>query len=130
MSRVILFDGVCNYCNAMVNFVIRKDRKGEIKFAAMQSPAGRALLIQHGIDPDNLRSFVFIDGDKVYERSDGMIAVARYLPGIWKAGTALRILPRGLRNSLYDFVAKNRYKWFGKKEQCMIPTPEVRSRFL
>ena len=127
---VILFDGVCNFCDAMVNFVIKQDEKGVFRFAPLQSEAGQKLLQQYNLSTKDFDSFVLIDGGKVYKKSSASLKVMNRLPWIWKPAQIFWIIPAAFRNAIYDFVARNRYKWFGKKEQCMIPTPELRKRFL
>ena len=127
---VILFDGVCNFCNGAVNFVLKQDKKGIFNFAALQSAAGQKLLQQYNLSMKDFDSFVLIENGKVYKKSTASLRVMNQLPWYWKEAQILRIVPRFLRDAIYDFIAKNRYKWFGKKEQCMIPTPEMRSRFL
>ncbi len=127
---VILFDGVCNFCNGAVNFVLKQDKKGIFNFAALQSAAGQKLLQQYNLAMKDFDSFVLIENGKVYKKSTASLRVMNQLPWYWKEAQILRIVPRFLRDAIYDFIAKNRYKWFGKKEQCMIPTPEMRNRFL
>jgi predicted DCC family thiol-disulfide oxidoreductase YuxK len=127
---IILFDGVCNYCNAIVNWVIRLDRKARFRFASLQSERGRSLLQQHGLSPEGLESVVLIDGEKVYTKSDATLRIVRYLPWWLQEARALWIVPRPFRDAIYDYVARNRYKWFGKKDSCMIPSQEQRGRFL
>jgi predicted DCC family thiol-disulfide oxidoreductase YuxK len=129
-SPVILFDGVCNLCNGAVQFVIRHDPKGVFRFAALQSDMGRALLIKHHLDPTELHSIVVILDDKVYRKSGAALEIARRLSGGWRLFYSFKIVPKFLRDWLYDGIAANRYRWFGKKEQCMIPRPELQSRFL
>ncbi len=127
---VILFDGVCNFCNGAINFVMKQDRKGVFRFAPLQSEAGQKLLEQHDLSTKDFDSFVLIDEGKVYKKSSASLKVMSYLPWPWKPAQIFWIIPTPFRNAIYDFVAKNRYKWFGKKEECMIPTPELRKRFL
>jgi predicted DCC family thiol-disulfide oxidoreductase YuxK len=127
---VILFDGVCNFCNAAVNFTIKRDKQKKIRFAALQSGAGRQLIQQYGLPADDMRSFLFIENGKVYSRSTAALKVCRYLTGLWPLCYGLIIVPAFIRNGIYDWIAKNRYKWFGEKEECMIPTPEIKGRFL
>jgi predicted DCC family thiol-disulfide oxidoreductase YuxK len=131
MNRpVILFDGVCNFCNAAINFVLKQDKKGIFRFAPLQSEAGQELLKQYNLSTRDFDSFVLIDEGKVYKKSTASLRVMNKLPWYWKEAQILRIVPAFLRDAIYDFIAKNRYKWFGRKEQCMVPTPEMRSRFL
>lgn len=127
---VILFDGVCNYCNSMVNFVIRQDSEKKFRFATLQSDGGQKLLEEFELPKQDFNSFVFIQNNKAYLQSTAALKVMNLLPWYWKWTQAFWIIPKFLRDAVYDFVAKNRYKWFGRKEVCMIPTPEVRHRFL
>ena len=126
---VILFDGVCNYCNSMVNFVIKADRKKQIRFGALQTEAARALLDKFRV-PKNIDSFVFITGNQAYLRSSAALKVMEQLPWPWRCTKVFWLVPKVLRDAVYDFVAKHRYQWFGKKETCMIPGPGVKNRFL
>jgi predicted DCC family thiol-disulfide oxidoreductase YuxK len=131
MNRpVILFDGVCNFCNAGINFIIRQDKKKVFRFAALQSEAGQKLLKQHNLPIQGFESFILIDGGKVYQKSAAGLRVYGKLPWYWKWTQAFWIAPKFLRDAVYNFLAKNRYKWFGKKEECMVPSAELRSRFL
>jgi predicted DCC family thiol-disulfide oxidoreductase YuxK len=128
--KILLFDGVCNLCNNTVLFVIKRDRKKQIRFGAIQSQEGKMLLQKFGIDQQYLGSLIFIDEGKVYLKSSGALRLSKYLSGLWPLLYALMVIPAFIRNPIYDFVAANRYKWFGKKEVCMIPTPELKSLFL
>lgn len=127
---IILFDGVCNFCNGAVNFLLRHDKKGVFRFAPLQSLAGQSLLKEYGLVTKDFDSFVLIDNGKVYKKSSASLRVMNKLPWYWKEAQILRIIPTAFRDAIYDFIAKNRYKWFGKKKQCMVPTPEIRGRFL
>ena len=129
MDHVVLFDGVCNYCNAMVNFAIRNDKKAVLKFCPLQTEIGNRLRKKYNI-PTTTDSVIFIEHGKVYTYSDAAIHIARYLQWPSKAFYALIIVPRFIRQPFYKWLAKNRYKWFGKRETCMLPSPETRSRFL
>lgn len=128
---VLLFDGVCNLCNGFVQMIIKRDKKGVFRFASLQSGTGQEVLAyikeQTGTVPDSL---VLIYKGKYYIKSDAAIKTAQILGGSWKLLTAGFIFPKGFRNSVYDLVARNRYKWFGKEDECMIPTPELKARFL
>lgn len=128
-NPIVLFDGVCNYCNAMVNFAIRHDKKGLIKFAPLQSEAGKILKEKYQLDP-GIDSVIFIDNGKVYTYSDAAIRITKYLQWPSKALYAFMIVPAFIRQPFYKWVARNRYKWFGEKETCMVPGPDVRARFL
>ena len=127
---VILFDGVCNFCNSAVNFVLKRNEKANILFAPMQSLAGQELLKRYGLPLNEMRSFVLIDKGKAYQRSTASLKVCRYLRGLWPLCYGLIIVPRVIRDGIYDWVAKNRYKWFGVRDQCMVPSQEIKQRFL
>ena len=127
---IILFDGVCNLCNRSVQFIIKRDKKGLFRFASLQGKAGHDLLQQYDLPYDTLYSFVLIENGKAYTRSTATLRVLRKLGGGWKLLYGLIILPPFLRNAIYNWIARNRYKWYGKREECMVPTPELKSRFL
>ena len=129
-NPVILFDGVCNFCNGAVNFTIKRNKDKTIKFAPLQSEAGRELVKQYGLPENDMRSFLFIENEKMYNRSTAALRVCRHLKGLWPLCYAFNIVPPYIRNGVYDFIAKNRYKWFGQKEECMVPSADVRARFL
>ncbi|WML26672.1 thiol-disulfide oxidoreductase DCC family protein [Neobacillus sp. OS1-33] len=129
LDRIILFDGVCNLCNTSVKFIIKRDSEGQFKFASLQSETGQTLLRMHGLNKD-LNSFVLLEDDKVYLKSSAALRVCRKLGSAWPALSLFRFLPPFIRDLLYDFVAKNRYKWFGKEESCLVPSPEWKQRFL
>jgi len=129
-GAVVLFDGVCNLCNGSIQFIVRRDPNGYFRFASLQSEYGRALLREHGLDEADLFSVILVEDGKAYARSDAALRIARRLAGGWKAAGALRVVPRALRDRVYDLVARNRYRWFGRRDTCMIPTPELRERFL
>jgi predicted DCC family thiol-disulfide oxidoreductase YuxK len=131
----ILFDGVCNLCNGFVQFVIRHDATGKFRFAALQSAAGQALLAAHGqqsltsgaAGPD---SVVLVAGGRVYTHSAAVLRIAGHLGGIWRVVLVGWLLPRPWRDGLYRYVARHRYRWFGRQESCWLPTPALRARFL
>jgi predicted DCC family thiol-disulfide oxidoreductase YuxK len=127
---VILFDGICNFCNAGVNFIIKQDKKNIFRFAALQSEAGQKMLEQFQLQKEEFDSFVLVDNGKVYQKSSAGLRVYGKLPWYWKWTQLAWVTPRFIRDAVYGFIAKNRYKWFGKKEQCMIPDNNIRSRFL
>jgi len=128
--KIILFDGVCNLCNHTVNYLIKRDRKDRFRFAAFQDEAGKRLIAKFNIDRSKTDSIVLIDDDKVYVRSTAALRISRNLGGGYPLFYGLMIIPNFIRNWVYDYVARNRYKWFGKKDSCMIPAPELRSKFL
>ena len=126
---VILFDGVCNFCNGAVNFAIKRDKKARLKFATLQSGIASQLLDKFKLSARDLNSFVLIENGKVYTRSTAALKVFRYLDGLWPLMYGFIIVPIFLRDAIYKLIAKNRYRLFGIRKECMIPTPEVRSRF-
>ena len=127
---IVLFDGVCNFCNGSVNWIIARDRRGYFRFAALQSGVGDELLQRYGSDPSALDTLVLIEGVGVYTKSTAGLRIVRRLRPPWPALYALAIVPRPVRDFLYDWFARRRYRWFGKREECMAPSPEVRERFL
>ena len=129
-ESIILFDGVCNLCNRSVQFIIKRDRKKQFRFASLQGHAGQQILEQYGLPVDDLHSFVLLEGNKVYTRSTAALRLLRRLGGGWQLLYPLIIVPPFIRNGLYNWVARNRYKWYGKRAECMVPTPELRERFL
>ena len=129
-NPVILFDGVCNFCNNAVNFVIRRDKKKQILFTTLQSETGKKLLAQYGLPAADMESFVFIENGKAYTRSTAALRVCRYLSALWPLCYGAIIVPKFVRDAIYNWIARNRYEWFGVRQQCMIPTPEIKARFL
>lgn len=130
-KKIILFDGVCNLCESSVQFVIQHDTKDQFRFVALQSELGQRILNHIGINPKNIDSVVLYEpGIAYYYKSNAAIQIARHLGGFFHFGTIFRIIPTALRNALYDYVAANRYKWYGKKESCLLPTPELKAKFL
>jgi predicted DCC family thiol-disulfide oxidoreductase YuxK len=127
---VILFDGVCNLCNGSVQYVIRHDKQGYYKFASLQSQAGQQFLRQYNLPVKDFNSFVLIEEGKVYTRSTAALKVARKLSGMVQLLYGFIIVPPFIRDGLYNLISRNRYKWFGKKDSCMIPTPALKQRFL
>ena len=129
-NPVIFFDGVCNLCNSSVQFVIKRDPKANFRFASLQSDLAKQLLPKGLSEDDNLQSIVMLSGDTIYTRSTAALRVAKKLGGLWPVLYSFMLIPKFLRDAVYDFIARNRYKWFGKKDECMIPTPEMKERFL
>jgi predicted DCC family thiol-disulfide oxidoreductase YuxK len=127
---VILFDGVCNLCNRAVQFVIRHDRKKIFLFATLQGNEGQKLSQQYQLPMNNWNSFVLIENGKIYTCSTAALKVARNLNGLFKLAYAFMIIPKFIRDGIYKWVSNNRYKWFGKRTECMMPTPELKARFL
>jgi predicted DCC family thiol-disulfide oxidoreductase YuxK len=129
-QAILLFDGVCNLCNSTVRFVMRHERRPELRFCALQSEGGTQLLTRHGINTDYLGSLILIEGESVFLKSDAALRLASYLKWPWSWGRAAVIFPRSLRDSAYDVIARNRYRWFGRHDACLLPTAELRSRLL
>jgi predicted DCC family thiol-disulfide oxidoreductase YuxK len=130
-KKIILFDGVCNLCNTAVQFVIKHDKKDLFRFVALQSDLAPSIIKHIGIDTQNIDSIILYEpGVAYYVKSEAALEIAKYLSGGLALLTVFKVLPSALSNSIYDYVAKNRYKWFGKKEHCMIPSPELKSKFL
>lgn len=129
MERIVLFDGDCNFCDASVQFILKRDPKGLFKFASLSSDIGKELLAAHHVDTAG-DSFVLLENEQVYEQSTAALRIAKQLSGAWKFNYVFIVIPKPLRNLLYRFIARNRYKWFGKKESCILPSPEQRKRFL
>jgi predicted DCC family thiol-disulfide oxidoreductase YuxK len=130
MGAIVLFDGVCNFCNASVNFVIERDKSGYFKFAPLQSEIGEELVAKHGIDTADTDSVIVVENDRAYTHSSGALRIAKQLDGIWSWTYALIIVPKPIRDLAYRVFAKYRYRLFGRQDACMMPTPEIRARFL
>lgn len=129
---VVLFDGVCNLCSGSVQFILARDPKAHFRFASLQSDRAKELLSARGVtlpegDPD---SILLVDGERVYERSTAALRIARGMTFPWMLAWIFVIVPRPIRDLVYKWIAKNRYRWFGKSDTCWIPTPELRARFL
>ena len=129
-NPVVLFDGLCNFCEGSVRFIIERDPKGAFRFASLQSEFGKKLATDHGANPEALNTMMLVEGEKLYMRSTAALRIARRLRFPWFLAAVFLVVPPFIRNGVYNIVSKNRYKWFGKKDACMIPTPEIRERFL
>lgn len=129
-KSIILFDGVCNFCNRTVNFLIRHDKQDLFRFTPLQSDIGRQLLVQYPLPDPAPDSIILLEGHRAYFKSDAFLHIMKKLPGGWKLLSGLRVIPRAVRDSLYAFIAKRRYRWFGKRSACRIPTPETAHKFL
>ncbi len=127
---IILFDGVCNLCAWSVRFIMERDPTGLFHFASLQSDAGQCLLVEHKLNPDSMDSFVLIENNHAYTESNAALHVAKHLSRPWPCLYICIIIPKFLRDPVYRFIAKNRYRWFGKNESCLMPTLEHKSRFL
>lgn len=128
-QKIILFDGVCNFCNSSVNFIIKRDPNAKLTFATLQSEAGKRLLNEYSL-ANNVDSIIYIEGEKTFDKSDAALRVARQLNGLWPVLSVLRLLPKVLRDWCYSAFGKRRYQLFGKSDVCMVATEEVRQRFL
>ena len=127
---LILFDGVCNYCNSVVNFIIRHDKSQHFIFSPLQSERGQQILESFDLPKKEFNSFILVDNHKICSRSTAALHVLNKLPWYWKWTQIFWIIPVVVRDALYNLIARNRYKWFGKKDSCMIPSPEIKARFL
>ncbi|EKF35206.1 MULTISPECIES: thiol-disulfide oxidoreductase DCC family protein [Bacillus] len=129
-SHLILFDGVCNVCSGAVQFVMKRDPHEQMMFASLQSNTGQRILKENGLPLDEFNSFIYIEEGTLYMKSTGILRAARHLKGIYRWSYLLLIIPRPIRDWCYQLIAKNRYKWFGQKTSCMVPTPDIQKRFL
>lgn len=129
-NKLIIFDGVCNLCNASTNFIIQRDPNALFTFTPVQSDTGIRLLSDLGIDPSDPSTFVLIQNGEVFLKSDAALEIAKHLTGAWPILSYLRFIPNIIRDSIYNLIAKNRYKIMGKRNSCMIPTAEIKARFI
>lgn len=128
--KIILFDGVCNLCNSSVNFIIDHDKNNIFKFTALQSETGQNLLKEFSLNAEEFDSVILIDGNNFYSKSTAALKIAKEFPSIWKSLYIFILVPAPLRNIIYDMISRNRYRWFGKKDSCRIPTPALKEKFL
>lgn len=129
-SHIILFDGVCNLCNGFVRFLVRHDRQARFQFASLQSEAGQHLLRRFGYPDHPLTSLVYVRGDRAFRMSAAVLQILDTMGGLWKVFGVFRLVPPGIRDRVYRFIARRRYIWFGKKDACMLPPPDMKHRFL
>ncbi|WP_291720844.1 thiol-disulfide oxidoreductase DCC family protein [Bernardetia sp.] len=129
-KTIILFDGVCNLCNGAINFVIDKDKNNNFHFASLQSEFGQALLAHFGRDTADFDSMIVYENGKIRTKSTAALRIAAGLSGGWKFFSVFKIIPTVIRNAVYNLIARNRYKWFGQKNECRIPTPELKAKFV
>jgi predicted DCC family thiol-disulfide oxidoreductase YuxK len=127
---IILFDGVCNLCNAAVQFIIRRDDSNHFLFASMQSERGKKILAENNLSSNEMSSFILFENGKVYDRSTAVLRIARKLNGSWRFLYSFIVVPKFIRDGIYRIISKNRYQWFGKKNECMIPTGGIEAKFL
>ena len=130
-KKIILFDGVCNLCDGAIQFIIKHDKKDVFRYASLQSELGKELVSERGLNPEEIDSIMLIEpGVAYYRKSTAALEISRDLSGGYSLLKNFLFIPEVIRDGIYDFIANNRYKWFGKKEQCMIPTPELKAKFL
>ena len=130
MNPTILFDGLCNLCQGSVQFILKRDKAERFRFASLQSEAAKRLLQDFPEAPRDIGTILLLENGRLYSRSTAALRIAKGLSGLWPLFYGFIILPRWLRDPVYNFIARNRYRWFGKRDSCMIPTPELRDRFL
>lgn len=130
MERVIFFDGICNLCNASVQFAIERDKKNLFKFTALQGEYAKAVLPKFNVDLSQLNSIILLEDGQLYTKSTAALKIARKLNGLWPALYVFILVPKFIRDWFYDIIAKNRYKWWGRQESCWLPTPELKQRFI
>lgn len=127
---VVLFDDVCNLCNSSVNWLINHDAKNQFQFASLQSDYGKKVVEQFHVKGNYMDTVLFLENDKIYSHSTAVLRICKHLGGVYSLFYAFIIVPAFVRNSVYNFIAKNRYRWFGKQESCRVPTPELKEKFL
>ena len=130
LDNVVIFDGVCNLCARSVRFILDHEADQTLRFTPLQSPAGTRLMHDLGLDPEDASTFVLIADGKAYVKSDAAIRLSRYFRRAWKPLGIIKIIPRQLRDWAYDVVARKRYRWFGRLDSCMVPTAELKARFI
>jgi predicted DCC family thiol-disulfide oxidoreductase YuxK len=130
VAPVIVFDGICHLCSRSIRFVLARPKAPPYRFAAVQSESGRTLLARHGLDPNDPVSFLLLDDNGAYTDSDAVLRVLVSFGGAWRLAQLLRVVPRRWRDALYRVIARNRYRWFGKRDSCLVPDAAVRARFL
>lgn len=129
-KTILLFDGYCNLCHSSVQFVLRHEKNNDLYFTSLQSPIGIEILKHYSINPNEIDSLVLIEKNKAYIKSSAALRVSKYLKGLYPICFGLLIIPSFIRNWVYDYVAKNRYKWFGKMDNCLVPDENLAKRFL
>ncbi len=130
MNPIILFDGVCNLCNGAVQFIIERDKEQVFRFASLQSEIGQKYMLDAGLSLDEIDTILLVENDEIYSKSTAALRIAKRLNGLWFIMYGFIIVPTFLRNGVYDFIARNRYKWYGKQDSCWMPTPDLKKLFL
>lgn len=129
-KSILLFDGICNLCNASVQFILKRDPKEQFIFASLQSDAAKNILLQYNLKNYSLNSLVLIEEGQLFQKSTAVLKICRHLNWPWKLFYVFKLLPKFLRDKVYEFVAKRRYRWFGKKDSCVLMIPEYKNRFI
>ena len=130
LKHIVLFDGVCNLCNSSVQFILKRDKQRKFLFGSLQGAAGQAILSKFNLPVNRFNSFVLVEGEQYYTRSTAVLRMLKHLGRGWQLFYAFIIIPKFIRDAVYNLIARNRYKWFGKKDECRVPLPEERSLFL
>ncbi|MBI2731714.1 MAG: thiol-disulfide oxidoreductase DCC family protein [Sphingobacteriales bacterium] len=129
-KKIVLFDGVCNLCSGSVQFILKRDKKDQFLFSSLQGNFGQRILKEYHLSSDNFNSFLLLEGGKLYTRSSGALRMLKHLGGGWNLLYIFIIVPTFIRDAVYNFIAKNRYKWFGKMNECWLPNPVWKNKFL
>ncbi len=129
-KKIVLFDGVCNLCSNSVQFILKRDKKNQFLFGSLQGKAGQEYLAKYNLPLNTFNSFMLVEGDTLYSSSAAALRMLKHLGGGWSLLYAFIIVPKFIRDAVYNLIAKNRYKWFGKKEECWIPAPALKEKFL
>lgn len=129
-SAILLFDGECNLCNRTVHFIIKRDKKAKVKFASLQSETGKQIMQQFNISSEYIDSIIFFENEKIYFKSSAALRLSKKMDGLWPLFYVFIVVPAFIRNFVYDYIAHNRIKWFGKADTCWVITPELKNRFL
>ena len=129
-KKIVLFDGVCNLCSNSVQFILKRDKKNQFLFGSLQSNYGQQMLAHYHLPATEFNSFMLIEGEKLYTRSSGALRMLKHLGGAWSLFYVFIIVPKFIRDAVYNWISRNRYKWFGKKNECWLPKPEWKEKFL
>ncbi len=129
-KKIVLFDGVCNLCSSSVQFILKRDKKNQFLFGSLQGNFGQSILKKYNLSTDTFNSFMLLEGENLYSKSSGALRMLKYLGGGWRLLYGFMIVPKFIRDGVYNWISKNRYKWFGKKNECWLPKPEWKDKFL
>jgi predicted DCC family thiol-disulfide oxidoreductase YuxK len=130
MDKVVYFDGVCNLCSGAIQFILKRNSKENLKFASLQSVYGQTVVKELGLNQLDFETIIYQEGNQFYQKSDAILKIAKELDGAWKLVSVLKVFPKFIRDGVYGFIGRNRYNFFGKKDQCWLPTPALKARFL